>query len=690
MAAAACVLVPFGHPRHEYLRTVVWAGVVLASAIGWGSGLARFLFGTDVRLGWGLEAALGLAVHLALGGVLAMLSLVSSRTTYVTVGVGVALCTVVGWARARRQPGLAELPRRTRPASVADATVLVLFFGIALLHAVGMAGERSANMWDDLEAYFSFAKQLLGSGTLIEPFSVRRIAAYGGQPYLHALVLVYSSVFRLGVVDNGICFLVLGGLALGWVRERPRLRTAVAAPALVGLVALPHLPHNSASELSSAVFFFALFRVLDRPRGRPAGEDRARGGADPTGPRSPRPESPRAPGDAARNALAIGLAAFGACTLRQSNLVPAAAIPAAWYAVRILRDRGRRWGWAREAGFVALFTTALLLPWMILAYRSSGTALYPAFQGNAVKEFGLFEPITRTEVAKFFVACVLFPGRLPGALFAFTAGLLQPRHRRNDALRASLAGTAAGAVALFLTLAQADDLDSTGRYFLPLELGYYLSACVAVAGAVRSGGSARGGALIAISFIVGALALQLSSGRDTLQTIYLGDIDAISAELDKPAQRDPDPADAPYAALQQTIPEHEKLLVMLDEPFRLDFKRNRILSWDQPGSASPKPKIPIGEGPEALAQYLQRVGVRYLAFHIGGSSPEYQLNTWEAWLKPGAPSGRDLRSRRPQLHAMARFYVDVLTNLPKLAASRKQLYADGGTYVLDLATPTPQ
>jgi hypothetical protein len=171
--------------------------------------------------------------------------------------------------------------------------------------------------------------------------------------------------------------------------------------------------------------------------------------------------------------------------------------------------------------------------------------------------------------------------------------------------------------------------------------------------------------------------------------IYLGDIDAIAAELDKPAQRAPDPADARYAALQQTVPEHEKLLVMLDQPFRLDFKRNRILSWDQPGSASPKPRIPIGKGPEALAEYLQHVGVRYLAFYLGGGSPAYNIDKWQPALN-GPPAAHDMKTRSPQLRAMARFYVDIFTNLPKLAASRKQLYAEGGTYVLDLATPTPQ
>jgi hypothetical protein len=59
--------------------------------------VARRLYGNDARVGWGLEAALGMAVHLALGSLLAMLSLVSVTTSYITV--------TLGWARLQpRQP----------------------------------------------------------------------------------------------------------------------------------------------------------------------------------------------------------------------------------------------------------------------------------------------------------------------------------------------------------------------------------------------------------------------------------------------------------------------------------------------------------------------------------------------------------------------------------------------------------
>jgi hypothetical protein len=658
-ALAVCLVVPTGLVRHDYLRTVLWGGAILASAVGWGRLASRHLFGKEARPGWGLEAALGMAVHLMLGGLLAMLSLVSAKTIYGAVAIGVALFAVEAWRRVLTEVAEAGSSRRAAPANLADAALVVLFFGIAIVHYLGMAAERPGNIWDDYEAYYSFPKQLLATGTLIEPFSPRRIASFGGQPYLQAVVLAFSTVFRVGVLDNGICFIVIGALAIGWVRERPHLPTAVAAPALIGLVTLPYRPHNAASELSGAVFFAAIFRILDRPR--------------------------RADEGPAGNALALALAVFSTCTLRQSNLAAAGMIPAAYYLYRIAREPEARRRWAQEAALAALFTGALLLPWMVLAYRSSGTLLYPLALGNGVGDFGAFEPITALEKARFVVMASLYPGHIPGLLLVLAAGLLVPG-RTSLALRASLAGTGLAILMLFNIFASADEVDSTHRFLFPYALGYFVSVSVVTAGAVAYRTTMRGGSVIAAALVACALMLQLSQGRDTLVAVYLADVDSIAVESARPARfGDAAGADARYTALQQAVPEHETLLVMLDQPFRLDFKRNRIFSWDQPGGSSPKPHLPIGRGPEAVAQYLLDHGVRYVAYFYG-ASPEYN-NSWEGRLKGPAPA-RDGKSRGAQLRAMARYYVDIFANLRQLTTSRKQLYADNGAYVLDLATPS--
>jgi hypothetical protein len=607
-----------------------------------------------------------------------MLSLVSVTTSSVAVTLGVALFAFEACRRAEAEgatPG-SDSRKGTDPGnhSIAGGMV-VLLFGVALLHYLWMATERPANVVDDFQAYFGFPKQLLATGTLIEPFSERRILAYGGQSYLQALVLAFSTVFRIGVLDNGICVLVLVGLVVGWVRERPRFPLWVALPALFGLFTLHYydLNHSAASEFSGAVFFLAMFRVLDRPR--------------------------RADEKAWVNALALALLASAACTLRQSNLPAAALIPAAYYGLRMVHEGDARGRWAREAALAALFSLSLLLPWMVLAYRSCGTPLYPLILGNGAQNSpgsgGINSLVSggihrsTVEKARYFVTAGLYPGRLPGLLLAFTAGLLVPS-RASLALRASLAGTALAIIMLFNALAYPHMIDATDRYLFPYGLAYFLAAALVATGAMAYPTMKPARSVIVMALVVGALVLPLVQRPDNIMNFYFGEENDIEA-----ARRDPyrfhhgDPGDAVYAALQRAVPEHATLLVMLDQPFRLDFKRNRILLWDEPGAVSPPPHLPIGQGPDALARYLLGQGVRYVAY-CDGPSPEYVTTVQVQALNRLSQGIRYVAycDRGPSLEN-PRSRNKVVGDLKKLTATRKQLYADNGTHVLDLATPAP-
>jgi hypothetical protein len=663
IALAVLLAVPAGLVPGDYLRTVLWGGAILVSAVGWGAIVALRLYDDDAPADWGLEAALGLAVHLGLGGLLAVLSLVSVTTCYLTVALGVALFALEAWRRAPAKAAPEGSDSRTGSRDIAGVTVAVFVLGVVLIYYLGNAAVPSQKLWD--LGYLDFPKQLLATGTLFEPFSSQRIYAYGGQSYLQALVLAFSTISRVGLLDNGICVLVLAGLVVGWVRERPSLRLAVVAPALLGLIMLHYYAGNYNSAFSGAVFFLAIFRVLDRPR--------------------------RVGESTWAHALALALVASAACTLRGSNLAAAALIPALYYGARMMRDGDRR-RWAQEATLAALFSLALLLPWMVLAYRSSGTPLYPLILGNGAKDFVSFQPpITGAEKARFFVMLSLYPGRTPGLLLAFMAGLLVPS-RASLSLRASLAGTALATVMLVNAIASADSVDSTDRYLFPIGLAYFLAVSLVAAGAVADPTIRRARSVTAIALVVAALVLQEArpplTGHPLLfQTwgmitgLHNVDKNAVKAAPANPPGSHVDPADAPYVALQRAVPQHATLLVLLDEPFRLDFKRNRIFSWDHPGGVSPPPHLPIGQGPDALARYLLDQGIRYVAYFT------HNVHFWEKYLGPVPP--RDGESSYPAFHNIARYYVDIVVNLQKLAATRKLLYADNDVYVLDLATPAP-
>ena len=114
---------------------------------------------------------------LAAGGLLACLSLATREVliTLVIAGRGIWLMDLCRHS-SRRMPGRSS----AIDACLAGLSLILL---IGLWYAPSIALPRF-NQPDDFIAYLPFAKRLLQSGTLIEPFSLRRLASLGGQAIL--------------------------------------------------------------------------------------------------------------------------------------------------------------------------------------------------------------------------------------------------------------------------------------------------------------------------------------------------------------------------------------------------------------------------------------------------------------------------------------------------------------------------
>src|SRR5262249_22103960 len=128
-------------------------------------------------------------------------------------------------------------------------------------------------------------------------------------------------------------------------------------------VALPNIRANSASLMSGVVIFLALYRTASS----------AAYAAHPQ-----------------RCAALLGMLAAVAVSLRQPYIVPAAAFMVLLYLPNVLRmvigpERARRAG---ESAIAAASMVALLAPWALLSYRSSGTLLFPLFDGHYHPEYG--------------------------------------------------------------------------------------------------------------------------------------------------------------------------------------------------------------------------------------------------------------------------------------------------------------
>ena len=120
------------------------------------------------------------------------------------------------------------------------------------------------------------------------------------------------------------------------------------------------------------------------------------------------------------------------------------------------------------------------------------------------------------------------------------------------------------------------------------------------------------------------------------------------------------------------------MLVTLDHTYRFDMRRNRIYNYDHPGVMGPRGGPPAFQGAEAFAKYFQSLGIRYIAYVFGPSSPEYKRSQWEGARIEGRQGYWQLRQ--------ARFELDFFDTITALAASRRSVFHEGDVRVLDLAT----
>lgn len=146
-------------------------------------------------------------------------------------------------------------------------------------------------------------------------------------------------------------------------------------------------------------------------------------------------------------------------------------------------------------------------------------------------------------------------------------------------------------------------------------------------------------------------------------------------------QRDPSRRQAAEAmgAAQNSVPAGEPLLVRLEQPYLMDFSRNPIRVVDHPGAVSPPPGLPVFEGGDAIRDYLVGQGIRYLAFSYR-TDANFSRERFGARLDPG-------------FHPVPRHLAEIAfafdEALHELATTRRKLYDDGDTFVLDLKEPGP-
>jgi hypothetical protein len=618
------------------VAAALWGLGVLLCFYGWGSWLARRLT-PALDVDGGLRAGWGLALTVIAGGPLLLLGLARRPVLLVWLFAGIALAAreVMGW-RARRVNPRWEAP------------IVAVLVVVAAVTFLGAGGRATPNPSDDWVAYLPFLHKILQTGTLLEPFSLRRMASYGGQSYLQAVVRIGTDDGQMQIFDGGVCIALLLGLVLGARRGMPPASRLLVLLLGAVVVMLPEIRINTASEVSGAALFLTAYRsaVL---------ADRHHVGGW-------------------RRAAVVALPLATICTLRQNYIAVAAIMTLALLLPGDGADESAARGRARAFGRVVALIGLGLLPWAALAFRSNHTFLFPLFAGNYDPHFaGLAPTGGLADRFKLYLSAMFQddPIRAMPLLVVIAPAAAMAAHRRP------LLGLWLGAIIGFAFLAMGlpeGEPFAVARYAFAFVVAFALALGLATADLLATENSKRE-RVLAVA-VVGFIVLQLHGTEHNLVRNLGVGIDRIEATRPGPA---PMHATADEVQrMQAAIPAGARALVMIERPYLLDFARNRLDNWDQPGVASPGRGLRIDAGSERTADYLLGEGIRYLAFTRPDRS-QIDLYSRARWKQLLVGHARLWRDTAPVFLAA----FDIVDELTRTRATR---YDDGHFVVLDLAS----
>ena len=630
---------------------IAWWGI--GRPIGLGAGLGA----GSARLDGGTCANLGLAVFLALCGPLELFEAARGWLFIGFVGVGLVAAALSGARRPRwgwRWPG-----------GWAAAGLLVVL-AAAAAYVVDVSWWRFGNV-DDLQGYLVMPERILQTGsTGLDPFLFRRVeAGLGGSNYLYALFLALVDFTHLRIVD-----LALGGVSLlvtvASHARRSARGTALMVPAMmVALVVVVFAPivNLSPDVLAIAILYSAALMASDMAEAADL---------------------------AVASHLRLGLLVFALVVLRSTFMAPALAVLLALYG-SLLRG-GARLKILRPGLAICGLLLVLAAPWMAAVYRIAGTPLYP-FLG--------FGTLTHDEVAAVAAPRVLVRSLvLVGACYALAVGSLiglgrggngRPETERFGARL--YFGLLAGVLLVLTGVSQVKYTVFAYRYSyvgltavpLLLFVESLVAERVAKMPAVSGWGlrqlAPRAGLALFLAVVMRNAPEVLRSGLFGAADRPAGGASGVLPQIDVSDPAQYAALSAGLRAMQDAVPPGRLILVRLDAPFLLDFRRNPIWVMDHPGDIGPPPGVPAGGDVAAWQSYLQQVGVPFVAYSYGNEAG-YPV-ALGAWFQGtlAAPSFWQQRIDENTAAVQA-----MLLTLRRLAPA---LYDDGQRYVIALTPPLP-
>jgi hypothetical protein len=664
--SAAAAAIGLALPGSLLLGGCAWLVFLFFACSGWGHLVLRAARVEDAD--FGLRASWGAAGAIAIGGVLLALGLADRGALLALLCLGWAgaawrewgtpaplwQAARGGWTAARQHPALAVLA-----AAIVAAALFRIVAGLVSL-------ER--NIWDDDIAYLPLLRRLLQIGDLTEPFSFRRLGAYGGQFVLQGFGAARGTMLNFHIIDKGLCFGLTLLLLAGMARRAGGAKAFPLALVALTVLMLPDVGINTASHWSGVMLLVALYRSM-------VGADVAAESGDRT--------------KALRWLALAALTGAAACTLRQ-NYLAVVAMFFAFALVARLRSVAAVHGWAaawkaeRSWWLVAAVGAVLvLLPWWIAAYASNQTFLFPFVPGTWNHGLTLRPTaVTWMHEVEFLIRLAIESEPLDIVVPLALLLLLTRDRRASRPLAALFFATVASFLVLVHSFVGAD-IASLWRYLF--ASGMALTVLLVLE--IGDGDGARPVQLplLARWSLLAVLLLQFLDSRALVSTTYATMVGGVREAISIGRRGDPGAVAerVRYRAMQAAIPAGQAVAVLLDDAAYLDYRRNPIANLDIPGYSSlgdPGAQWPSFVGREAVRRYFLARGYRYLAF-VRPDFSRYFYRRWY-WL-------RELYIDDELFQVIAAYMLDALESFTALAETRRPLHDVDGLVVLDLGELAP-
>jgi hypothetical protein len=577
------------------------AGLVFTlAAFGWGDLLRRWLFQGGHQYTGALNPALGISGTLVFSTMYVLLIRTSARPAWsLWLFVGVILC-ITGLFRSFKK---IYIGRKNFEFALVDLIILALVGASLSIDGFVEITNIFGNCWDDYTGYWPQVHQILDRGTLESLFSFRRIASFGGQQLVQSFFTLISPIYFLNFFERVVCKVLLLVTVYLFLRDQKlkllKSKSGFLAPLfiLICLVDLDISSTNTASLYLPTILLVSYYILRLEYFER----------------------------DSIGISYVEGFLLGSMMYFRANYLVGCAVIfGSELLAIYFSEERKKEsLKFLKRAAVFGL----VLVPGMILLWKSAATPFWPLINGNFSRAQKTFDfPIGYESLKTYWIAILIQKSFIVSMFIFFFSTLSAFSMRRKVIYIAPSTAYIFSVIAIGYATRGSLDVGSVFRYTFPfyvLALVVFFYQAIQITNSRWPSRAAAESSLLSISSwkrvaVLSLLGITLLvAGRDTyyMLKIKFSHI-AVPARLmiDGKVSEDIPSIEEQYKKLSSVLPVGKTFLVGVEHPFLLDFTQNNYMPIDWPGMVSPRGLLNFSDSTEKVDAYLQQNDIDYFLF----------------------------------------------------------------------------